>query len=120
MRSVQALGYPECRIVLGQVVVYLATSAKSNSSYNAINAALATASKTQQLAVPLHLRNSPTEFMKEQGYGAGYLYPHHYDHHYVAQQYLPNALADTVFYTPASNSAEQKIQQYWQAIKQPK
>ncbi len=75
-RSVQAIGMPECRIILGQCAVYLATSAKSNSTYLAINKALDLAEKTSNLPVPLHLSNAPTKLMKEQGYGVDYLYPH--------------------------------------------
>jgi putative ATPase len=82
-RSVQAVGMPECRIILGQCAVYLATSAKSNSTYLAINKALDLAEKTANLPVPLHLRNAPTKLMKEQGYGVNYLYPHNYPEHFV-------------------------------------
>ena len=68
-RSVQAVGMPEARIMLGQCAVYLATSPKSNSTYLAINRALELAEKTANLPVPLHLRNAPTKLMKQQGYG---------------------------------------------------
>ena len=108
LRAVQALGYPECRIVLGQTAVYLATSAKSNSTYKAIDAALALAEKTAHLPVPLHLRNAPTDLMKQQGYATGYLYAHDYPSHFVAQAYLPPELKGTQLYKPADNARERE------------
>lgn len=118
LRSVQAIGMPEARIILGQCAVYLATSAKSNSTYLAINAALKLAEQTAHLPVPLHLRNAPTKLMKEQGYGIDYLYPHDYPEHFVAQDYLPTALKGTKLYQRALNRREvesDKLQQRrWQ------
>ncbi|RKG30095.1 replication-associated recombination protein A [Acinetobacter tianfuensis] len=105
-RSVQAVGMPEARIILGQCAVYLATSAKSNSTYLAINKAMDLAEKTADLPVPLHLRNAPTKLMKEQGYGADYLYPHNYPEHFVAQEYLPPELKGTKLYESARNKRE--------------
>ena len=105
-RSVQAVGMPECRIILGQCAVYLATSAKSNSTYLAINKAMELADKTSNLPVPLHLRNAPTKLMKEQGYGVDYLYPHHYPEHFVMQEYLPPELNGSKLYESARNKRE--------------
>lgn len=113
LRSVQSIGMPEARIILGQVIVYLATSAKSNSTYKAINAAMALA-KHDQSAVPLHLRNGVTDLMRKQGYGQGYVYPHDYPNHYYPQQYLPDALLGSSFYQYADNQREQKTQQFMQ------
>ncbi len=117
-RSVQAIGMPEARIVLGQCAVYLATSAKSNSTYMAINRAMALAEKTDELPVPLHLRNAPTKLMKQQGYGVDYLYPHDYPEHFVMQDYLPPELKGTVLYQRALNKREvesERLQQRrWQ------
>ena len=104
--SVQALGMPEARIILGQCAVYLATSAKSNSTYLAINQAMSLAEKTANLPVPLHLRNAPTKLMKEQGYGVDYLYPHNYPEHFVLQEYLPPELKGTKLYESARNKRE--------------
>lgn len=106
LRSVQSIGMPEARIILGQVVVYLANSPKSNSSYKAINQAMALA-KTDQSPVPLHLRNGVTAQMKADGYGAGYIYPHDYPQHYHPQQYLPDNLQGVRFYQFADNQKEQ-------------
>ena len=117
-RSVQVLGMPEARIILGQCAVYLATSAKSNSTYLAINKAMDLAEKTANLPVPLHLRNAPTKLMKEQGYGVDYLYPHNYPEHFVLQDYLPPELKDTKLYESARNKREvegERLQQRrWQ------
>ncbi len=111
LRSVQAIGMPEARIILGQVAVYLATSPKSNSSYNAINAAMALAKNSHE-PVPLHLRNGVTTLMKNDGYGQGYIYPHDYPNHYHPQQYLPDALIGTQFYEFADNQKEQASANY--------
>lgn len=107
LRSVQSIGMPEARIILGQVIVYLATSAKSNSTYNAINRAMALA-ENDQSPVPLHLRNGVTKLMKSQGYGANYIYPHDFPNHYHPQQYLPDNLVGTQFYEFADNAKEQQ------------
>ncbi len=121
-RSVQVIGMPEARIILGQCAVYLATSAKSNSTYLAIDRALALADKTSHLPVPLHLRNAPTKLMKQQGYGVDYLYPHNYPEHFVKQDYLPPELQGTQLYQSALNKREveaEKLQQRrWQQIQQ--
>lgn len=111
LRSVKSIGMPEARIILGQVIVYLATSAKSNSTYQAINQAMALAKKDQS-PVPLHLRNGVTNLMQSQGYGKGYVYPHDHPHHYYPQQYLPDSLVGTQFYHYGDNKREQHSQQF--------
>ncbi len=111
LRSVQSIGMPEARIILGQVIIYLATSAKSNSSYTAINAAMALAEKDAS-SVPLHLRNGVTKLMRDQGYGVGYAYPHNYPNHYYQQTYLPDNLIGTRFYEFADNQREQHSKQF--------
>jgi len=116
LRSVQSIGMPEARIILGQVIVYLATSAKSNSTYKAINAAMQLA-QTDASPVPLHLRNGVTKLMKSQGYGEGYVYPHDYPNHYYPQSYLPNELQGTTFYQYADNKREQHSQQFMAWLK---
>ena len=108
LRTVQAIGMPEARIVLGQTAVYLATSAKSNSTYKAINAALELAEQTAHLSVPLHLRNAPTALMREQGYGVGYQYAHDFPQNFVRQDYLPAELKNTRLYHPADNPLENR------------
>jgi putative ATPase len=84
----------------------------------AINRAMALAEKTDELPVPLHLRNAPTKLMKQQGYGVDYLYPHDYPEHFVMQDYLPPELKGTVLYQRALNKREvesERLQQRrWQ------
>ena len=116
LRSVQSIGMPEARIILGQVVVYLATSAKSNSTYQAINAAMKLAEQDAS-PVPLHLRNGVTKLMRQEGYGAGYIYPHDYPNHYYPQSYLPDNLVGTQFYNFADNQREQHSKQFMDWLK---
>ena len=106
--AVQKIGWPEGRIPLAEATVYLATSPKSNSAYNAINAALQNVRHTGNLPVPLHLRNAPTQLMSELGYSDGYKYPHDYPGHYVKQQYMPDELRATAFFIPAETDKVQK------------
>lgn len=107
---VKKIGWPEGRIPLSECTVYLAASPKSNSAYMAINSALALVKQTGDLPVPLHLRNAPTSLMKEMGYGADYKYAHDYPGNFVRQQFLPAELSSHIFWHPASNSAETKMQ----------
>lgn len=108
--AVQKIGWPEGRIPLAEATVYLATSPKSNSAYNAINKALQYVRQTGNQPVPLHLRNAPTQLMSELGYSDGYKYPHDYPGHYIAQQYLPDASMDETFFIPADTDKVQKRQ----------
>jgi putative ATPase len=104
--AVSKIGYPECRIILSQTAVYLATSAKSNSTYMAINKAIDLVEKTGDKPVPLHLRNAPTKLMKDIGYGADYRYSHDYANHFVQQQFMPDDLQGVSLYEPADNRQE--------------
>src|ERR1035437_4587000 len=92
--AVHKVGYPEARIILSQCAIYLATSAKSNSAYMAIDVALALVKSTGDLPVPLHIRNAPTKLMKELGYGKDYKYAHSYDKNFVDQDFLPKEIKD--------------------------
>lgn len=112
---IKKIGMPEGRIPLAECTIYLATSAKSNSAYMAINAALANVAQTGDLPVPLHIRNAPTSLMKEMGYGADYKYAHDYSGNFVPQQYLPDALQGTRFWTPCSNPSEDRLAQLQQS-----
>lgn len=112
---IKKIGMPEGRIPLAECTIYLATSAKSNSAYMAINAALANVAQTGDLPVPLHIRNAPTSLMKEMGYGADYKYAHDYPGNFVPQQYLPDALLGTRFWNPCSNPAEDRLAQLQQS-----
>ena len=95
---VNKIGWPEGRIPLAETTIYLATCKKDNSAYLAIDEALAKVRETGNLPVPLHLRNAPTSLMKELGYADGYLYPHDFPGHWIAQQYLPDELVGTEFW----------------------
>lgn len=117
LQAVKAIGYPECRIVLSQVAVYLATSPKSNASYVAINEAMALAEKTAHQPVPLHLRNAPTKLMKQIGYGQNYQYAHDFEGNFTPQNFLPDELKGTKLYEPGHNARENEIrkqlQRWW-------
>ncbi len=106
--AVMKLGWPEGRIPLAEATVYLATSPKSNSAYKAINDALAEVKRSGNQPVPLHLRNAPTQLMEQLGYGKDYKYAHDFAGHFVNQQYLPDALKDTMFWHPQPNAAEER------------
>lgn len=110
-QAVNVIGWPESRIILSQTVTYLASSAKSNASYEAINKAQALVRSTGDLSVPLHLRNAPTKLMKELDYGTEYKYAHAYSGNFVEQEFLPNEISDTRLYDPGSNAAEEKLRQ---------
>lgn len=109
--TVHKIGMPEARITLAETTIYLATSPKSNSAYAAINQALAMVEHdTTNRPVPLHLRNAPTKLMGDMGYGANYKYAHDYQGNFVRQEFLPESLSGTRFYTPnRGNAQEAKI-----------
>ncbi len=111
-QAVHNIGMPEGRIIMSQCAVYLATSQKSNSTYIAIDAALAKIRETGNLSVPLHLRNAPTKLMKELDYGKNYQYAHDHKSNFVEQEFLPEEISEVSFYNPGNNPSEQKIQQY--------
>ena len=106
MQAVAAIGLPESRIILSQCATYLACSPKSNSAYQAINKAMASVKETGNASVPLDLRNAPTQLMKSMGYGADYKYAHEFDKNFVIQEFLPEGLENTKFYSPGENSRE--------------
>lgn len=107
--ALQKIGWPEGRIILSECAVYLANSPKSNSAYMAIDAALQEVQSSGNLPVPLHLRNAPTQLMKELGYKEGYKYAHDYTGNYVRQQYLPDEISGARFWTPGNNAAEARM-----------
>ena len=111
-QAVHTIGYPESRIILSQCAIYLATSVKSNASYMAIGAALDAVKKYGDLPVPLHLRNAPTSMMKKMDYGKNYQYAHNYENNFVLQQFLPDQLEGTVFYSPQRNAREEETRKF--------
>ncbi|WP_312789791.1 replication-associated recombination protein A [Sphingobacterium sp.] len=110
-QAVNVIGWPESRIILSQTVIYLATSVKSNASYEAINKAQALVKQTGDLSVPLHIRNAPTKLMKELNYGAEYKYAHAYSGNFVVQEFLPKEVSGVKLYEPGQNPQEEKIRQ---------
>ena len=114
--AVMKIGWPEGRIPLAEVTVYLATSPKSNSAYEGINRALELVRQTGNQPVPLHLRNAPTKLMKQLGYGDGYKYAHDYEGHFVKQQFMPDELTEARLWQPQANAAEQKLKDRMQAL----
>jgi putative ATPase len=102
------IGLPEARIILSEAAIYLANSPKSNSSYNAINDALDLVKKTGDLPVPLHLRNAPTELMKNLDYGKNYKYSHDGAGNFSEQEYLPEQIAGKPIFKPQDNQHEAK------------
>jgi putative ATPase len=111
MDAVKMLGYPEARILLSQTAIYLATSAKSNASYIAIDAAIDLVKKTGDLAVPLHLRNAPTKLMKEIGYGKGYQYSHDGPGNFIRQEFLPDEIMGALLFEPGGNPREKEMRE---------
>ncbi|HSN61682.1 MAG TPA: replication-associated recombination protein A [Ferruginibacter sp.] len=111
-QAVNMIGYPESRIILSQCAIYLATSAKSNASYMAINDALDAVRKSGDLPVPLHLRNAPTKLMKQMDYGKNYQYAHNFENNFVLQQFLPAELDGRVFYSPQKNVREEELRKF--------
>lgn len=111
-QAVNVIGNPESRIILSQCAVYLASSAKSNASYMAINEAIDAVRTKGDLPVPLHLRNAPTRLMKQMNYGKDYQYAHNYDNNFIEQQFLPDALEGKAFYQPQKNAREEELRKF--------
>ena len=109
--AVQKIGWPEGRIPLAEATVYLATSAKSNSAYLGIDAALGLVRQTGNQPVPLPIRNAPTQLMKDLGYHDGYLYPHDYPGNFTPQQYMPDQLVGHRLWHAQHSPAEEKLYQ---------
>ena len=110
--AVEKIGWPESRIILSQCAIYLSCCEKSNSSYVAINKAQESLSNNDQLSVPLHLRNAPTKLMKELNYGADYMYSHNHKDKAHVQEFLPNEIKNTTFFTPSNNKREMMFKEY--------
>lgn len=109
--AVNLIGMPECRINLAQGVTYLASTAKSNASYKAIDSALADIRKGVDVSVPIHLRNAPTKLMKEEGYGKDYKYPHDQPGSFIVENYFPEKLGSKHYYKATENGREAKIKE---------
>jgi putative ATPase len=114
--AVNKTGYPECRIILSQTAIYLASSPKSNASYMAIEQALDLVRKTGNLPVPLHIRNAPTSLMKEIGYGKNYKYAHDFVKNFIEQEFLPDLIKGTKLYDPQNNTRENELRKLLQSL----
>jgi putative ATPase len=110
-QAVHQIGMPEARIILSQCAVYLATSPKSNSTYMAIEKALAEVRQSGNLSIPLSLRNKPTSLMKNLGYGQGYKYAHNFENNFADHEFLPQEISGKAFYDPSVNPAENRIRE---------
>ena len=114
--AVERVGWPESRIILSQCVIYLATSPKSSSAYDAINAAQKLVQQTGNLETPDHLKNASSALAKDLGHGKGYLYPHGYPNSFVVQEYLPQEISRTTLWTASGNLKEQQLSAQQQAL----
>ena len=115
-QAVTMIGMPESRIILSQTAVYLASSPKSNASYEAIGNAAELVKKTGDLPVPLHLRNAPTRLMKDLDYGKGYKYAHSFENNFAEQEYLPEKISGSKLYEPGDNSREIEMRRFLKSI----
>ena len=111
-QAINVIGMPEARIILSQCVIYLATSAKSNSAYMAINKAQALLKDTGDLDVPLSLRNAPTKLMKDLDYGKAYPYAHDFKGHFAYHDFMPAEVSNKNLYQPAENQKEKQIKSF--------
>ncbi len=109
--AVEKIGLPECRIVLSQTVTYLASAPKSNASYEAVNEVYNEVRNGKDYPVPFHLRNGVTGYMKKEGYGKGYKYPHSYPGGFVEEVYLPEEIAGKQFYFPKEEGQEKNLKE---------
>jgi putative ATPase len=110
-QAINVIGYPECRLILSQTAIYLASSPKSNASYLAINNAQELVKKSGDQPVPIHLRNSPTKLMKDIGYGKDYKYAHDFKNNFAEQDFLPDKHIGTKLYDPQNNAREKEIRE---------
>jgi len=108
-QALEFVGMPEARLSIAQAIIFICESPKSNAVVMAVDAAFSDAEHAYQLPVPQHLRDTSYHGAKELGSGKGYQYPHDFERHYIPQQYLPDNLADKVYYTPSQEGYEKKI-----------
>jgi putative ATPase len=109
--AVEKIGMPEGRLILAQCVTYLASSPKSNASYKAVEKAYSDVRKKSLFPVPFHLRNAPTDLMKEIGYGKEYKYPHEFRNNFLEENYFPDELKGTQYYFPSDNGQEKNLKE---------
>ncbi|HEY4876606.1 MAG TPA: replication-associated recombination protein A [Puia sp.] len=110
--AVNKIGYPESMLILSQCATYLASSAKSNSATVAIGEAMNAVKQYGDLSVPLHIRNAPTQLMKNLDYGKNYQYSHSFENNFSEQEYLPKEIAGKKFYDPGKNAREEELRKF--------
>ena len=111
-QTFERLGSPEGELAIAQAIVFLACAAKSNAVYSAYNAAMSDARNSASMDVPEHLRNAPTQFMKELGYGKDYRYAHDEDDGFAAgETYFPDAMGEREYYRPVDRGLEARIKE---------
>jgi putative ATPase len=111
-QAINVIGYPESRIILSQCAVYLASSPKSNASYEAISKAQMLVKKHGDLLVPLPLRNAPTKLMKELDYGKNYQYAHSFENNFATMEFLPEEIKNSLIYNPGKNAREEEMRKF--------
>lgn len=117
VESYRFLGSPEGELAIAEAVIYLATAPKSVAAYKAFGDAMDEVEKSENLPVPMHIRNAPTGLMKAAGYGEGYIYPPNCDTPFVNQTFLPDNIKDRQFYHPTDKGREKKIAHYMAAFR---
>ena len=116
-QAVERIGMPESQIILAEATNYVACAPKSNASYLSIDAAMHMVASGQTPPIPVHLQDSHYKSAGKLGHGIGYQYAHDFKNHYVAQQYLPDALAGTRFYEPTDMGYEKQIRDHLEKIR---
>ncbi len=116
-QAVERIGMPESQIILAEATNYVACAPKSNASYLSIDAAMHMVASGQTPPIPVHLQDSHYKSAGKLGHGIGYQYAHDFKNHYVAQQYLPDALAGTHFYEPTDMGYEKQIRDHLEKIR---
>ncbi len=109
MEAFHFIGLPEGNLALAQAAVYLATAPKSNAIYTAYQRVQRDIKEIENMPVPLHIRNAPTQLMEDLGYGKDYKYPHDYPGHFVEEEYLPENLRGRTYYHPTEQGFEKEI-----------
>ncbi len=114
--AVHNIGMPEAGIILAQITTYLASSPKSNASYNSLHLAKAAVKNGPLPDVPLHLRNAPTKMMKSMDYGKNYKYAHDFENHFVKQNYFPDEVKPQVYYKPTELGREAGLKSFLESL----
>ena len=116
-QAAERLGMPEARIPLAQAAIYVASAPKSNAAYNAINSALSWVEHHKTEPIPSYLQDASYKGAKKFGHGIGYQYAHNFENHWVKQQYLPDGVADQVFYHGGDLGYEAIMKQWLKDLK---